>query len=253
MVLENFSIGQMRSKVTFMVNNAATSASITRDEVITGGKNDFYSVLLVTRGRMRNKSGSRGLLLGILEVKDQFELICRFQSSLEANIKSDTKVVVDGQTYTIFGFNKFDEINHLYIFYLNTSDALINISSPTLGPELITNGGFTGNDNNWETDGTWFYDNNKMSFIGTGAMGQLRQLGPLTEATLYRLSFNITGTVGFVTAIIGSIGTNSHKSFNAGDGNVYFDAIWTEGYKVTFFAGLGFDGSITNVSVKKIL
>jgi hypothetical protein len=125
MVLENFSIGQMRSKVTFMVNNASTVANGIRNEITTGGKNDAYSTLLVTRGRMRNKSGSRGLLLGVLEIKDQFELICRFQSSLESNIKSDTKVIVDGQTYTIFGFNKFNEINHLYIFYLNTSDAVI--------------------------------------------------------------------------------------------------------------------------------
>lgn len=129
---KSLTIGQMRQVVYFLVNTPTTSATTSREVVVTG-KNDNYLVLLTTRGRLRKNRGSRDLSFGLVEQSETYELICRFQSTLESNLRVDMKIIIDQKTYTPASWEKMDELNHLYKFTLNTSTELID---PTVYPGL---------------------------------------------------------------------------------------------------------------------
>lgn len=116
MVLNNYAIGQFRQTVVFMANTATTSATTIREAVTTGGKNDNYSILLTTRGRLRKSNGSRGLSFGLVADDETYELVCRFQTALEASLRTDTKIIIDSKTYTPQSWEKVDQLNHIYIF-----------------------------------------------------------------------------------------------------------------------------------------
>lgn len=124
----------MRSSVEFLVNNATTAATTDRAAIEVAGKNDNYVSLLTTRGRLRKKSGDRSLLAGLIESKETFELICRFQTTLESSLRSDVKIVIDGKIYTISSWEKIDEIKHWYKFLLNASSEIFSAGNyPGLG------------------------------------------------------------------------------------------------------------------------
>lgn len=130
MVLKNFDIAQMRSTVTFKVNAPTTAATGDRLAIAVAGLNDSYSTLLVTRGRLRKRNGQRNLLTGIIEDKEQYELICRFQSGVENNLRVDTKVDIKNFRYTIDTWEKVDEIGHWYKFILNVAKQFAKNSTP---------------------------------------------------------------------------------------------------------------------------
>lgn len=87
-----------------------------------GGRADSYSTLVTTRGRLRKKSSSRGLQAGELGLDNGYELIVRYQSTIESNIRSDIKIVIDSVTYTIAGWEKVEEKNFYLKFDLNRQD-----------------------------------------------------------------------------------------------------------------------------------
>lgn len=244
----------MRSSVVFKTNTPVITATADREAVTTGGQNDVYTTLLTTRGRLRKKSGARGLDFGLIENKESYELLCRFQVSLNAGLKVNGKVFVDLVEYTIQSWEVIDQIKHLYKFDLacqNLSGSVVN-----LGGELITNGGFTGNANGWILDAMpipgWQYDTNKVTFQLGSSVAEARQLGALTNGSHYRVIFTISGTVGFVIVTLGS-GDSQAFQYNAG--TVSFDGVWaTNVNKIRFTPSVDFGGgSITNVSVKQIL
>lgn len=122
---EKFTIGQMRQSVMFLANVPT---------VLGAGKKDSYVIFLVTRGRLRKHRGNRDLSFGIVESVEKYDLICRFQSALESSIRVDTKIVIDGRTFTPASWDKIDQINHLYKFTLNTSTEQISADDyPGLG------------------------------------------------------------------------------------------------------------------------
>lgn len=243
-------IGQMRSVVVFKTNTPVITATADREAVTTGGQNDVYTTLLTTRGRLRKISGGRGLDFGLIENKESYKLLCRFQSALEYSITANMKVEVDNKGFTIDTWEKVDEINHLYEFVLNIQKVFDVVVQ--LGPELVRNGGFVTTYEPWEFGAGWAYDVNKMTFTPTGSIDVLRQLydTPVDQGTYLKVSFDITGTIGFVTAIVGSSG---HATFNAGSGSVSFSGVWDNGYLIEFIPSANFNGSIDNVSVKEIL
>jgi hypothetical protein len=118
MVLERFTIGQMRSVVVFKSNTPTTNATTNREAVTTGGQNDVYSDLITTRGRLRKKRGDRNLDFGLINSNDSYELICRFGTTLNAGIKSNGKVSVDGVLFTIQSWEVVDQIKHWYKFQI---------------------------------------------------------------------------------------------------------------------------------------
>ncbi len=126
--MKGFSIAQMRSSVQFLVNAATVNATTDREAIVTGGRNDAYVVLLTTRGRLRRKSASRGLDFGLVESKESYELICRFQADLESNLRIDVKLVINSKVFTISSWEKIDEIDNFYKFSLNASSEPVTIS-----------------------------------------------------------------------------------------------------------------------------
>lgn len=104
----------MRSIVVFLANTPTTQGA---------GQVDGYSTLLTTRGRLRKQQGGRSLSFGLIEGDDRYEMICRFQSALESQLKINGKLTVDSVNYTIASWEKVDQVNHLYKFVLNTQVA----------------------------------------------------------------------------------------------------------------------------------
>lgn len=134
MAVNKLTIGQMRQNVYFLSNAATVSATTTRNATSSGGKNDNYSILLITRGMLRKSHGNRELSFGLVEEAESYTLICRFQTTLESNLRSDTKIIIDSKTYTIKSREKVEEINHLYKFTLATSSEQIDPADyPGLG------------------------------------------------------------------------------------------------------------------------
>lgn len=114
---KTLTIGQMRQSVEFLTNFPTNGATVSREPVVTG-KNDDYSIFLITRGKLTKRSGNRGLSFGLIEEGESWDLICRFQSALESNLRTDTKIVIDGKTFTPKSWEKQDQINHIYKFVL---------------------------------------------------------------------------------------------------------------------------------------
>lgn len=249
----------MRSVVVFKTNTPTTSATSDREAVTTGGQNDVYTTLLTTRGRLRKISGGRSLDFGLIENRESYKLLCRFQSALEYSITANMKVDVDNKSFTVDTWEKVDEINHLYEFVLNIQKVFQVVLQ--LGSELVTNGSFTGNITGWnlmdDSGGAvsgfeWFYDTNKV----THAIGNsltLFQSGVLDATKIYRVSMNISGTAGSVGVHLGSSLVPA-SLFAAGSGDVTFDSDWFNGVTIIkIHPSSDFNGSITNVSIKQIL
>lgn len=239
----------MRSVVVFKTNTPVVTATSTREAVTTGGQNDVYTTLLTTRGRLRKKSGARGLDLGLIEDRQYYELICRFQSSLNSGLRVNGKVFVDSVEYTIQTWEVIDQINHLYKFDLACQN--LSGSVVSLGDELISNGTFTGNADGWNLGTGWSYGSDKLNKVA-GTASTISQPGPLDTATEYRIYFTVTGsTNGYVGVYFQHIAFTAHA-----DGVYYFDAYWTDnggGSKIMISVSADFNGSIDNVSVKEIL
>lgn len=87
------------------------------------GFEDGYATLVTTRGQLRKKSSYRNLQGGELGFNNQYELIVRYQQTIEDNMRSDLKVLIDSVTYTIAGWEKTGEKRFYLKFDLNRQDA----------------------------------------------------------------------------------------------------------------------------------
>lgn len=104
------SVGELKDIVVFKKNTPAN---------LGAGAQDSYSTLLTTRGRLRKLSGSRSLSFGILDEHNSWELIVRFQTTLETNLRMDLKVTVGSRTFTISSVEKIGEDRFYYKFILS--------------------------------------------------------------------------------------------------------------------------------------
>jgi hypothetical protein len=103
------SIGNMRESVVFLANNPIPAAG--------GGFADVYTTLLTTRGQLFEAGDSRSLSFGAIADNSSMRLICRFQTALAANLRSDTKIIISGITYTMNGQPVLiDQKKHFYEF-----------------------------------------------------------------------------------------------------------------------------------------
>lgn len=102
-------IGQMRETVVFLGNTPTAKGA---------GFVDQYATLLTTRGQLIANSGSRGLSFGAIADGQSYTLICRFQTALAAGLRSDTKIVISGVTYTFSSYKLVDQKKHLYEFQI---------------------------------------------------------------------------------------------------------------------------------------
>lgn len=108
----SFSIGECRSIVQFQQNQPVDNES--------GGQDDVWTIIITTRGRLRKKNGYKDIELGSVQFNKDYELVCRYQSSILIN--PDTRVLVDGKAYKINDWEMEQEINHLLIFSISRVD-----------------------------------------------------------------------------------------------------------------------------------
>ncbi len=106
-------IGKMRQVVVFLQNNPSP---------IGAGSKDNYTTLLTTRGQLVSKSGNRSLQFGAIADSSFMTLRCRFNATLAASLRSDTKIVIDGSTYTFTNWTLVDQKKHWYEFQLQAQD-----------------------------------------------------------------------------------------------------------------------------------
>lgn len=131
---KQLTIGQFRQVVYFLANAATTNATTTRLATSSGGKNDNYTILVTTRGKLRKSHGSRELSFGLVQESETYTLLCRFETALESNLRVDTKIIIDSKTYTLQSWEKVEQINHIYSFKLSTSSEQIDPADyPGLG------------------------------------------------------------------------------------------------------------------------
>lgn len=101
----------MREVVVFLTNTPTAKGA---------GWEDNFTTLLTTRGQLINDSNSRGMQFGSIEDNNRSTLRVRFQSALAAALRSDTKIVISGITYTMNGRPKLvDQRKHLYEFSIS--------------------------------------------------------------------------------------------------------------------------------------
>ena len=103
-------IGELKEIVIFKQNTPTA---------LGAGQKDAYTTLLTTRGKLRKKSGNRTLSFGTLEESNSWELIVRFQSLLETNLRLDVKVQIGSRLFTINSFEKVGEKRFFYVINLS--------------------------------------------------------------------------------------------------------------------------------------
>jgi len=102
----------MREVVLFLTNAPTVTPG--------RGQTDNYSTLLTTRGQLISTSDRRALSFGSLNDETSMILRCRFQVAIANNLRSDTKIVINGITYTMNGRPELvDQRKHIYEFKLN--------------------------------------------------------------------------------------------------------------------------------------
>lgn len=128
----------MRQSATFLINNPT---------VLGQGQQDSYSSLLITRCRLRKKRGDRQMELGLISNQEFYEMVCRYDSVIEDNIRVDNKIIISGVQYSVTTWEKVQEKINWYIFSLaiqkgyqkNSSPITDNITGAVL-PSILSEG-----------------------------------------------------------------------------------------------------------------
>lgn len=119
----------------------------------------------------------------------------------------------------------------------------------TLGPELVTNGGFVGSAAGWTLNTGWAYGSNNI--VHTPGNGQsATQAITTTVGELYTISFTIGGTTENVNALF----AGSDTVAAAGSGIVEYQIRSTEAStSITFNPASDTDATITSVSIMRLI
>lgn len=98
----------MRETVLFLANSPTANGA---------GFVDNYTTLCTTRGQLIDSGGTREISYGAIADSSTAKLICRFQTALANSLRSDTKIVISGITYTMNGQPILvNQRKHLYEF-----------------------------------------------------------------------------------------------------------------------------------------
>jgi hypothetical protein len=137
--------------------------------------------------------------------------------------------------------------------------SVVGSVATTLGPELVTNGGFVGNANGWTLGSGWSYGSNNIGYAYGGITGQAAyQAISFVVGTVYRFTATIGGTIGSVMVDLGSSPLSFYSfggpSVNAGAGTYSWEFTAVAGLAGIGFAPVSssFNGTITNVSLKAV-
>lgn len=121
------------------------------------------------------------------------------------------------------------------------------------GDDLVTNGSFAGNADNWTLGSGWAYDTNKITFTPDGGFGEATQtVSGIKNGTTYQVTVVVSGYVaGDLGAQVGG-GTGSLAV--SGDGTYTVEITSLGGSDLAVFANTeDFAGSVTSVTLKEKL
>lgn len=119
----------------------------------------------------------------------------------------------------------------------------------TLGPELVTNGGFDA-DSDWVKPSDWSIAGGVASADGTGANSLLDQVRSFTSGVLYEVTFTVVSRVsGSVRSRLGNSAFGSSRSAPG----TYADHLVSDGNGHIYLQSFSFNGSIDNVSVREVI
>ena len=131
-----------------------------------------------------------------------------------------------------------------------TNNYIFDQADKTLGSELVTNGGFSS-DSDWTKGTGWTISGGVASIDGSqGGSVNLQQNAGLVTGEVYEVTFDVvTRSAGQVRAIAGGNANGTWRS-STGTFTEYLKS--TNNASIYFKADSNFNGSIDNVSVKKL-
>ena len=160
-------------------------------------------------------------------------------------------------------FNRLSEFSDIYLDNISVKEITDDTDIPrinyedfsyedVLGEELVVNGGFDDGSTSWNVFGSGITITDKADFNTSGS-DSLVQLGVLTNGKSYKATFDIlsadSGDISVYTDVNGYIDTFS----TIGTKEVYFTYNGTnQEFRLRGTFGVGFIGSIDNVSVKEV-
>jgi hypothetical protein len=117
----------------------------------------------------------------------------------------------------------------------------------TLGPELVTNGNFSGGSTGWALGIGWSVSGGAASFSGATA-ANLTQLGILTVGKTYKIELDVT-----VSAVYVAFLTNTFtQQFTMNSSQHYTVYLTASGVNLNLYAAANAVATIDNISVKEL-
>jgi hypothetical protein len=120
-----------------------------------------------------------------------------------------------------------------------------------LGPELVTNGDFSGGSTGWTLGTGWSITNGEASFTATGSSSALTQDNVVPLSGFIRFKVSVTRSAGTLSLRVGGGAPVTYSFLASGDYDLILPVAGVNA-SISFSAGTTFTGSIDNISVREL-
>jgi SPP1 family predicted phage head-tail adaptor len=103
-------VGQLNTTVLFKTNTPTT---------LGAGSVDNYTDLLTTKGEFKKMNGNRVISFGEIVEENRYMLRVRYDTDLDAGLRINGKVVIDGRWFTIASMELVEGKKRYYQLFLN--------------------------------------------------------------------------------------------------------------------------------------
>lgn len=143
---------------------------------------------------------------------------------------------------------------NIYLQFLQTpceADLVTDGNFNSIGTELLTNGTFTGSSSSWTLGSGWAYGSNKITCTPGSSAGFSQTGLSIAANRTYKVTITVSGrTAGVIQADLG--GVVSPEIAGNGSYSFYVTAN-TSGSTIIFTNDTAFDGSVEDVSLKRLV
>lgn len=136
----------------------------------------------------------------------------------------------------------------------NVSVKEVLLSDLSFGPDLVTNGNFTGSASSWVLATGWTYNSNNIIHTVSHTGGADNPITFDNDEAQYLVQMDTGGSVGFMTAQVEDGLDMGDIPFNTTTGYIFAQSLFgtPDGY-LHLYPTSDFDGTVDNVSCKKII